>query len=117
VIAGGARCSLWRLGIDFQEDLQNVTMPLPVLHASDTLVALWIRNARTKCRVVVVQLDKQLINGTMMEPWPAGTPAPDASCSETSSTVTPQTQDDTCNTTDVEGPRSTENTPATSTTR
>lgn len=82
VIADENRCQLQQLGIPFDKNLANVTEPLPVLHESDVLVAVWLRmhtpsdgtkNIRNRSRdnFVVMQIDKKQINAMRIYPPPA----------------------------------------------
>jgi hypothetical protein len=41
-IAPGQQCPLEQIGVPFDPLRQNVTMPLPVMHESDALVAVWL---------------------------------------------------------------------------
>jgi hypothetical protein len=95
-VSDDGRCSLLQLGIPFAEKQPAVTKPLPVLHESDNLVAVWLEkkvtntaetgeraNREVSWNAIVVQVDKKLINAIMAEPKTAGTPrltSPPASC-------------------------------------
>jgi hypothetical protein len=74
-IAEEDRCPLQQLGIPFlPSHQQNITEPLPVLHETDTLVAVWLKNIPSPnggkggddgswtSRFVVAELDKKQIN-------------------------------------------------------
>jgi hypothetical protein len=74
-INDGQQCQLRQIGIPFADDIRGVTRPLPVLHESDTVVAIWVRRMPEKedaAQVnegkgwgsyddVVVQIDKSTI--------------------------------------------------------
>ena len=74
-INDGQQCQLRQIGIPFVDDVRGVTKPLPVLHESDTVVAVWVHrkventdDAQAtegkgwgKYDDVVVQLDKSTI--------------------------------------------------------
>lgn len=74
-INDGQQCQLRQIGIPFVDEIRGVTKPLPVLHESDTVVAVWVhRNAKStdtaqtsedkgwgKYDDVVVQIDKSTI--------------------------------------------------------
>jgi hypothetical protein len=101
----GAECTLAELGIEFVPGRTHVTVPLPVLHESDVLVAVWFRiksasdgtagaNAKPAeqaaslplpAKRFVVQIDKKEIDGTMGYPFPKtweATSWPPAPCKE-----------------------------------
>jgi hypothetical protein len=75
VIAEEGRCLLQQLGMPFHDEQPNLTMFLPVLHESDTLVAVWLET-ETKNQTddpehwhsVVVQLDKTQISAAVADP-------------------------------------------------
>jgi len=73
VIADSGRCELQQLGIPFPEQ-RNVTDSLPVLHESDVLVAVLLRQAEDQkndgswiSRNPVVQINKSLITASKVE--------------------------------------------------
>jgi hypothetical protein len=81
VITDDGRCQLQQLGIPFVDEQPNVTKPLPVLHESDTLVAVWLDKKVIPSKdkhqgtedlgswnSIVVQLDKKQITATMADP-------------------------------------------------
>ena len=87
VIAEDGRCQLQQLGIPFLDGQPNVTEPLPVLHESDNMVAVWLerktiatqrRSGTTKregiWQTIVVQLDKREISASMAYPQATKTP-------------------------------------------
>lgn len=41
-INDGQQCQLRQIGIPFVDEIRGVTKPLPVLHESDTVVAIWV---------------------------------------------------------------------------
>jgi hypothetical protein len=58
-------CQLQQLGIPFVSGLSNVTLPLPVLHETDTLVAVWLNDmSKGNWNFVVAVLDKNVITAT-----------------------------------------------------
>jgi len=62
VIAEAQRCEWQQLGIPFIDERFNATAPLPVLHESDALVAVWLpADDPEKWRPILVQLDKNQI--------------------------------------------------------
>ncbi len=101
-VSDDGRCSLLQLGIPFAEKQPAVTKPLPVLHESDNLVAVWLEkkvsttaqtsergNREASWNAIVVQVDKKLINAIMAEPRTSGTPrltSPPISCPASSAT-------------------------------
>lgn len=69
------RCKLQQIGIPFEEQQPEITKPLPVLHESDSLVAVWLRcpteancngegDGRGKSHFIVVQIGKGAISST-----------------------------------------------------
>ncbi len=79
VISEDGRCQLQQLGIPFAQGQPNITEPLPVLHESDTLVAVWLNKPPARGQVggwasVVVQLDKKLISASIADPRARTTP-------------------------------------------
>jgi hypothetical protein len=69
------RCKLRQIGVPFEEKKPEITKPLPVLHETDTLLAVWLRCPKNKdCnngdpsqdmeRYVVVQINKSAIAST-----------------------------------------------------
>jgi len=61
----GDVCQLQQLGIPFVADRLNVTQPLPVLHETDTMVAVWLRDtSKEGWSFVVTELDRNLIAAT-----------------------------------------------------
>lgn len=74
VVADKGKCQLQQLGIPFLREQPNVTEPLPVLHESDILVAVWLGkqdDCTGRWNAVVVQLDKTLIVASMVAPGPS----------------------------------------------
>jgi hypothetical protein len=74
VIGDDDRCYLKQLGIPFETGMPNITRPLPVLHDTDELVAVWLKTPKDKkqgisskpawqSRFVVAELDKKQISG------------------------------------------------------
>jgi hypothetical protein len=58
-------CQLQQLGIPFVSGRSNVTQPLPVLHETDTMVAVWLRDtSKAGWSFVVTELDRNLITAT-----------------------------------------------------
>jgi hypothetical protein len=75
VVSKDAGCEFQQLGVPFINAQQTVTAPLPVLHESDTLFAVWLKGSAKeiengmksglgKGHFVVVQLDKAKIEAT-----------------------------------------------------
>jgi hypothetical protein len=61
----GDICELQQLGIPFVPDRSNITQPLPVLHETDTMVAVWLRDtSKEGWNFVVAELDRNLITAT-----------------------------------------------------
>jgi hypothetical protein len=61
----GDICELQQLGIPFVSDRSNITQPLPVLHETDTMVAVWLRDtSKEGWSFVVAELDRNLITAT-----------------------------------------------------
>jgi hypothetical protein len=71
-VADDERCKLQQLGVPFEEKLPDITKPLPILHETDTLVAVWLKcSPKQNCNYgqngvglshfVVVQIDKNVI--------------------------------------------------------
>jgi hypothetical protein len=108
LITNDGRCPLLQLGIPFAENEPNVTQPLPVLHESDTLIAVWLdeklvipasssRTGKEQVRwnPIVVQLDKTLVSAIMAERRATGTPrltSPPIPCTASSTAGVTQTQ-------------------------
>jgi uncharacterized SAM-binding protein YcdF (DUF218 family) len=58
-------CQLQQLGIPFTAERSNITQPLPVLHETDTMVAVWLRDtSKEGWSFVVTELDRNLITAT-----------------------------------------------------
>jgi hypothetical protein len=83
LITNDGTCPLLQLGILFEDHQPNITEPLPVLHESDNLVAVWLKSAKSNSpsetagghRIpIVVQLDKTLITGIVAAAAPPTTP-------------------------------------------
>jgi hypothetical protein len=66
VIAEAERCQWQQLGIPFVDEHSNATAPLPVLHESDALVAIWLTDDAESWQPIVVELDKNQISATRM---------------------------------------------------
>jgi hypothetical protein len=69
-VAEENKCQLQQLGIPFGQ--QNITKSLPVLHETDSLVAVWL-NPPTGSRswpFVVAELDKKQINAMTVDDTP-----------------------------------------------
>ncbi|MBB6144914.1 hypothetical protein HNQ77_002870 [Silvibacterium bohemicum] len=75
VVSKDAGCEFQQLGVPFINAQQTITSPLPVLHESDILFAVWLKGSAGeiengmksglgKGHFVVVQLDKTKINAT-----------------------------------------------------
>jgi hypothetical protein len=61
----GDVCQLQQLGIPFMSNRLNITQPLPVLHETDTMVAVWLRDtSKEGWSFVVTELDRNLITAT-----------------------------------------------------
>jgi hypothetical protein len=58
-------CQLRQLGIPFAST--NTTQPLPVLHETDTLVAVWLKQSATTWDFVVAELGKGQIKAARVE--------------------------------------------------
>jgi len=69
------RCRLQQIGIPFEENAPEITKPLPVLHETDTLLAVWLRCPDKKdcnngtagtddAHYVVVQIGKSAVSST-----------------------------------------------------
>lgn len=58
-------CQLQELGIPFAST--NITLPLPVLHETDALVAVWLNQSATEWEFVVAELDKGQIKAARVE--------------------------------------------------
>jgi hypothetical protein len=62
---------LQQLEIPFDCAHPSVTQPLPILHETDTLVAVWLNDApeasKSSWNFVVVELDRKLINATKID--------------------------------------------------
>lgn len=65
-IAEAERCQWQQLGIPFVDEHSNATAPLPVLHESDALVAVWLTDDPESWQPIVVELDKNQISATRM---------------------------------------------------
>jgi hypothetical protein len=87
VISESGRCQLQQLGIPFLTTEPNVTEPLPILHESDTLVAVWLQKQAKASEqahsptehegdwsTIVVQIDKIMVSATMAYPRASQTP-------------------------------------------
>ena len=65
---------LQQLGILFETGNTTITQPLPVLHETDTLVAVWVNDVPGACPsswdFKAVELDKKLISATKVEDRP-----------------------------------------------
>jgi hypothetical protein len=66
-VADKDRCQLQQLGIPFAPNAPNITMPLPVVHETDTLVAVWLTDPTetVKWRFAIGELDKTQISSMM----------------------------------------------------
>jgi hypothetical protein len=100
VIAEGGRCQLQQLGIPFVDEQPNVTKALPVLHESDTMVAVWLDKKAISSKngnqqtddlgswnSIVVQLDKKQISAAMADPLAKAVPilaSPPVPCKKSS---------------------------------
>lgn len=69
------RAQLMQLGVAFDGDT-NITCALPVMHDSDTLLAVWLQRPNTeengRWGAVVLQLDKKQIGASMVFPGDNG---------------------------------------------
>ncbi len=64
-VPAGDVCQLQQLGIPFLSNRLNITQPLPVLHETDTMVAVWLRDtSKEGWSFVVTELDRNLITAT-----------------------------------------------------
>jgi hypothetical protein len=73
-IAESDRCLLQQLGIPFNAHTPNITELLPVVHETDTQVAVWLKEKEAgEWQFAVGELDKRLI-GSMMAHQAAGKP-------------------------------------------
>jgi hypothetical protein len=79
VIVDKGSSQLEELGIPFGNGQRDVTQPLPVLHESDVLVAVWLHDTTTdppenkshkNWNPVVIQIDKSLIGASMATDQP-----------------------------------------------
>jgi hypothetical protein len=66
VIAAEERCQWQPLGIPFVHENSNATAPLPVLHESDVMVAVWLTDKPESWKPMVVELDKNQISAALM---------------------------------------------------
>ena len=73
-ISEKGRCELQQLGIPFLANTPNITIALPVLHESNILVAVWMKRASGSSPDVIVQIDKNLISGSMVDSQASETP-------------------------------------------
>jgi hypothetical protein len=70
-IAHDDLCQLQQLGIPFVAGQPNMTQPLPVLHETDTLVAVWLNDtSKGTWNFVVAELDRKLISATKIDAKP-----------------------------------------------
>lgn len=68
VIAQDDLCQLQQLGIPFVPGQPDMTQPLPVLHETDTLVAVWLNDtSKGSWNFVVAELDRKLISATKID--------------------------------------------------
>ena len=69
------RCKFQQIGVPFEENAPEITKPLPVLHETDTLLAVWLRCPSEKdcnngpahtedSHYVVVQIAKSAFSST-----------------------------------------------------
>jgi len=66
VVAEGQRCQWQQLGIPFVDEHSNITAPVPVLHESDTQVAVWLTDQAESWRPILVEIDKTQISAIRM---------------------------------------------------
>jgi hypothetical protein len=65
-------CQLQQLGVPFISGQPNMTQPLPVLHETDTMVAVWLNDtSKGSWNFVVAELDRKLISATKIDALPA----------------------------------------------
>jgi hypothetical protein len=70
-IAHDDLCQLQQLGIPFIPSQPNMTQSLPVLHETDTLVAVWLNDkSQGNWTPVVAELDRTLISATKIDAKP-----------------------------------------------
>ena len=64
-------CQLQQIGIPFIPGQPNMTRPLPILHETDTLVAVWLNDtSQGSWTFVVAELDRKLISATKIDAKP-----------------------------------------------
>jgi len=86
-ITDGERCHFQEIGIPFDDQMPGVTQPLPVLHETDAMIAVWLRDQPAEgtrpaakdprnWKFKVVQIDKAQITAMRAypQPKPAGFP-------------------------------------------
>jgi hypothetical protein len=88
-IADGQQCQLRQIGVPFVDDVLGITKPLPVLHESDTIVAVWVHRKGNVTETteenqgnkglgihddVVVQIDKSAIQAIRAYPHARAVP-------------------------------------------
>jgi hypothetical protein len=88
-INDGQQCQLRQIGVPFTDDVLGVTKPLPVLHESDTVVAVWVHRKANGTETteenqgnkglgihddVVVQIDKSTIQAIRSFPHAKAVP-------------------------------------------
>jgi hypothetical protein len=66
-IADGDICQLQQLGIPFEQDKRNITTLLPVVHETDTEVAVWLKVPKEKgeWQFAIGEVNKKLISSMM----------------------------------------------------
>ncbi len=64
-VAEQDRCQLQEMGIPFFPET-NITVPLPVLHETDSTTAVWLESPSASTFFVVAEFDKQQISDTMV---------------------------------------------------
>jgi hypothetical protein len=70
-IAHDDLCQLQQIGIPFIPGQPNMTRPLPILHETDTLVAVWLNDtSQGSWTFVVAELDRKLISATKIDVKP-----------------------------------------------
>jgi hypothetical protein len=81
-IAGPDPCQLQQLGIHFDPTIRNLTQPLPVVHETDALVAVWLRDRdeTSEWSFFIWELDKTQISSMLAHKQKPDKPSPLAPC-------------------------------------
>jgi hypothetical protein len=90
VVTDEERHQWQELGIPFVDEVSNITCSLPVLHDSDTVVAVWLKGGAGRWKPFVAELAKSQISAVRMAASSGETLRPNVGCADAPTSSAPK---------------------------